>query len=428
MTKIQQINARQILDSRGFPTVEAEVLLSTGIIGRGMVPSGASTGTYEALELRDGGSEYLGKGVRTAVANIQEYLAPMLVGRSALEQLEIDHAMIALDGTPNKAKFGANAILAVSLAVAHAAAKSQEQAFYNYIHTIYQPNGPLTLPVPMMNVINGGAHADNSVDIQEFMIMPWGASSFSEAVRYGVEVFHALKSLLKKAGLPTAVGDEGGFAPDLSSDTAALDLLMQAIETAGLKPGTDVSLALDVASSEFFKDDYYVLQQGQQKLTSTQLVDHFVSLVQQYPIISIEDPLAEDDWQGWAYMTQSLGKQIQIVGDDLFVTNPEKLTRGIEQKIANAILIKMNQIGTLSETLETIRLAEESGYNTVISHRSGETEDCTIADLAVATNAGQIKTGSMCRSERVAKYNQLLRIEEQLGGKAKFLGRKCIKG
>lgn len=428
MAKIQQIHARQILDSRGLPTVEAEVLLSNGIIGRGMVPSGASTGTYEALELRDGGSQYLGKGVRTAVTNIQEHLAPMLVGRSAMEQLEIDHAMIALDGTPNKAKFGANAILGVSLAVAHAASQSQEQDFYSYIHTMYNPKGPLTLPVPMMNVINGGAHADNSVDIQEFMIMPWGASSFSEAVRYGVEIFHALKSLFKKAGLPTAVGDEGGFAPDLPSDIAALDLLMQAIELTGLKPGNDVSLALDVASSEFFKDEQYILQQGQQKLSNIQLVEHFVSLVDQYPIISIEDPLAEDDWDGWAYMTQSLGKKIQIVGDDLFVTNSEKLTRGIEQNIANAILIKMNQIGTLSETLKTIKLAQDNNFNTVISHRSGETEDCSIADLAVATNAGQIKTGSMCRSERVAKYNQLLRIEEQLGGKAKFLGPKCIKG
>lgn len=432
MAKIQQVSARQILDSRGLPTVEAQVLLSDGIEGRGIVPAGASTGVNEALELRDGGQRYLGKSVQRAVENIKEHIAPMLVGRSASAQLDIDHAMIALDGTPNKEKLGANAILAVSLAIAHAAANSAHCPLYTYLHSIYETKSHMSLPVPLMNIINGGAHADNGLDIQEYMIVPGGAATYSEAVRYGVEIFYALKALLRSKGLVTAVGDEGGFAPNLTDDHAALDCIMEAIIQAGLRPGVDVCLALDVASSQFFKQEQakYILQGGALQLSAAELSEYFAKMAKAYPIISLEDPLAEDDWQGWQHLTELLGAKLQLVGDDLFCTNTQLLQRGIEMHAANAILIKMNQIGTLTETFAALKLAQHAGYNCIISHRSGETEDCTIADLAVATHAGQIKAGSLCRSERVAKYNQLLRIEEQLGGKAKFSGFsvfKCLK-
>lgn len=423
MPQIKQIIAREIIDSRGMPTVESEVLLANGCVGRGVVPSGVSTGSREALELRDAGPRYMGKGVTKAVANIVDRIQPVLLGRSALEQLDIDQSIIALDGTTNKDNFGANAILAVSLAVAHAAANYTRQPLYTYLHSIFDAAGAYSLPVPMMNIINGGAHADNNLDIQEFMIVPHGAASFKEALRYGVEVFYALKKLLKQKNLQTSVGDEGGYAPNLANHAAALEIILGAIEAAGFKAGKEISLALDLASSEFFAAGTYNLTSEDKKLTSLQMIEYLESMVKQYPIISLEDALAEDDWLGWQELTKKLGHKIQLVGDDLFVTNTKLLSRGINEKVANAILIKMNQIGTISETFAAINMAKVANYKCVISHRSGETEDTTIADLAVATNSGQIKTGSLSRSERIAKYNQLLRIEEQLGNKAVYAGK-----
>lgn len=424
MTTIKAIYAREIIDSRGNPTVEADVVLKSGILGRASVPSGASTGTREALELRDGDAKrYLGKGVLQAVANIQTIIQPALIGQSVEEQQLVDQIMLELDGTDNKRKLGANALLAVSLAVAKAAALSHRVGLYQYLGG---DDGPYTLPVPMMNIINGGAHADNTVDIQEFMIMPVGAQTFSEALRYGTEIFHVLKQILKQRGLSTAVGDEGGFAPNLPSNQAALDIILQAIEQAGFRAGHDIYLALDVASSEFYKDGKYCLAAEDKYLTSIEFCDFLASWVKQYPIISIEDGMAEKDWDGWAYLSQQLGKKIQLVGDDLFVTNSKILEKGINQGIANSILIKLNQIGTLTETLAAIGLARQANYTSVISHRSGETEDTTIADLAVATAAGQIKTGSLCRTDRMAKYNQLLRIEAELGRKAIYAGRNAF--
>ncbi|GGM92681.1 enolase [Thermus composti] len=418
MTTIVAVTAREVLDSRGFPTVEAEVELEGGARGRAMVPSGASTGTHEALELRDGGRRYLGKGVRRAVENILERIAPELIGMDALDQEGVDRAMLALDGTPNKANLGANAILAVSLAVARAAAEALGLPLYRYLGGVQG----VVLPVPLMNVINGGKHADNRVDFQEFMLVPAGAERFSEALRMGAEVFHTLKGVLKEKGYSTNVGDEGGFAPDLRSNEEAVELLLLAIERAGYTPGKEVSLALDPAASELYREGRYHLEGEGKVLSSEEMVAFWEAWVEKYPILSIEDGLAEDDWEGWRLLTERLGKKVQLVGDDLFVTNPERLRMGIERGVANAILVKVNQIGTLSETLEAIRLAQRSGYKAVISHRSGETEDSFIADLAVAVNAGQIKTGSLSRSDRLAKYNQLLRIEEALGGAARYLG------
>ncbi len=422
MSVILDVVGREILDSRGNPTVEAEVHLEDGSIGRAAVPSGASTGAHEALERRDGGARYGGKGVQSAVEAINGEIFDALSGLDALAQREIDQVLIDLDGTPDKSRLGANAILAVSLATAHAAAQSLGLPLYRYL------GGPMArlLPTPMMNVLNGGAHADNAVDLQEFMIMPVSASTFADALRMGVEVYHALKAALKEKGLSTAIGDEGGFAPELKSSRAALDLLVAAIEKAGYAPGEDVVLALDAAASEFYRDGTYHLAGEGRVLKADEMVRYYEELVASYPIVSIEDGCAEDDWEGWKQLTAALGERCQLVGDDLFVTNPERLARGIEEEVANAILIKLNQIGTLSETLETIELAQRSGYATVISHRSGETEDVTIADLAVATNAGQIKTGAPCRSERVAKYNQLLRIEEELDTVAEFAGRAAL--
>ena len=412
---IDTVVAREVLDSRGTPTVEAEVLLEGGASGRAMVPSGASTGAHEAHELRDGGSRYGGKGVLQAVNNIEEKIAPALCGLSALDQGAVDAAMLELDGSDNKSALGANAILAVSLATARAAANGVGLPLYRYL------GGPMAtlLPVPLMNVINGGAHAANSLDFQEFMVVPHGAPSFREALRMGTEVFHTLKGLLQERGMSTAVGDEGGFAPDLGNDAAG-DLLVQAIEKAGYRPGDQISLALDVASTEFFKDGRYAFDGG--SYSSAEMVDQLARLVSRYPIVSIEDGVAEDDWDGWALLTQRLGSSVQLVGDDLFVTNTSRLQRGIDLGVANSILIKVNQIGSLSETLQAIDLAGRAGYTSVISHRSGETEDTTIADLAVASRAGQIKTGSLSRSERVAKYNQLLRIEDELGSQARYAG------
>ena len=412
---IDTVVAREVLDSRGTPTVEAEVLLEGGASGRAMVPSGASTGAHEAHELRDGGSRYGGKGVLQAVNNIEEKIAPALCGLSALDQGAVDAAMLELDGSDNKSALGANAILAVSLATARAAANGIGLPLYRYL------GGPMAtlLPVPLMNVINGGAHAANSLDFQEFMVVPHGAPSFREALRMGTEVFHTLKGLLQERGMSTAVGDEGGFAPDLGNDAAG-DLLVQAIEKAGYRPGDQISLALDVASTEFFKDGRYAFDGG--SYSSAEMVDQLARLVSRYPIVSIEDGVAEDDWDGWALLTQRLGSSVQLVGDDLFVTNTSRLQRGIDLGVANSILIKVNQIGSLSETLQAIDLAGRAGYTSVISHRSGETEDTTIADLAVASRAGQIKTGSLSRSERVAKYNQLLRIEDELGSQARYAG------
>ena len=418
MTTIVGGRAREVLDSRGFPTVEAEVELEGGARGRAMVPSGASTGTHEALELRDGGKRYLGKGVRRAVENVNERIAPELVGMDALDQEGVDRAMLELDGTPNKANLGANAVLAVSLAVARAAAEALGLPLYRYLGGVQG----VTLPVPLMNVINGGKHADNRVDFQEFMLVPAGAGSFAEALRIGAEVFHTLKAVLKEKGYSTNVGDEGGFAPDLRSNEEAVELLLLAIERAGYTPGQEVSLALDPATSELYRDGKYHLEGEGKVLSSEEMVAFWEAWVEKYPIRSIEDGLAEDDWEGWRLLTERLGGKVQLVGDDLFVTNPERLRAGIERGVANAILVKVNQIGTLSETLEAIRLAQRSGYRAVISHRSGETEDSFIADLAVAVNAGQIKTGSLSRSDRLAKYNQLLRIEEELGRAARFLG------
>jgi len=420
MSEIVDVYAREILDSRGNPTLEVEVFLESGAFGRAAVPSGASTGEREALELRDGDkSRYLGKGVLKAVDNVNDVIADELIGMDADDQVGIDMKMIAMDGTEYKSKLGANAILGVSLAVAKAAADEAGLPLYKYIGGA----GARELPLPMMNIINGGAHADNNVDIQEFMIMPAGAQNFAEALRMGAEIFHALKSVLKSKGYNTAVGDEGGFAPNLKSNEEALEVIVEAIVNAGYRPGEDVLLALDVASSELFKDGKYTLENETQKIkTADEMVDFYENLVNKYPIISIEDGMAENDWEGWKKLTERLGKRIQIVGDDLFVTNPAILREGIKQGIANSILIKLNQIGTLTETLEAIEMAKRAGYTTVISHRSGETEDTTLADLAVAVNAGQIKTGSLCRTDRVAKYNQLLRIEDELDTCALFRG------
>ena len=414
---IDTIMAREVLDSRGNPTVEAEVLLEGGAIGRSIVPSGASTGAHEAHELRDGGKRYMGKGVIKAVGHIEEKIAPALCGLSSLDQATVDYVMKQLDDTDNKSNLGANSILAVSMATARAAANGLGLPLYRYL------GGPMSslLPVPLMNVINGGAHAANNLDFQEFMLVPHGAESFREALRMGAEVFHTLKDLLSQRGLSTAVGDEGGFAPNLESNKAAGDLLMHAIEQAGFIPGEQISLALDVASTEFYDEGKY--SYGGHSYSSEEMIEELAGLVNSYPIISIEDGLAEDDWDGWGLLTKKLGKSVQLVGDDLFVTNSVRLQRGIDENIANSILIKVNQIGSLTETLEAIELASRSGYTTVISHRSGETEDTTIADLSVATKSGQIKTGSLSRSERVAKYNQLLRIEDELGSQATYAGR-----
>lgn len=424
--QITDIRAREILDSRGNPTVEADVTLASGVIGRACAPSGASTGSREALELRDGDkNRYLGKGVKKAVANINSQIRSALVDTNAADQQSVDRVLIELDGSENKANLGANATLAVSLAVAKAAAIAQRLPLYQYIANL-RGQTALSMPVPMMNILNGGAHADNTVDIQEFMIEPVGFDSFSEALRAGAEIFHALKAVLKAQGLSTSVGDEGGFAPNLRSNEEAIAAILQAIEKAGYTAGKDIYLALDCAASEFYKDKKYVLAGENKSFDSVQFADYLVSLCRQYPIISIEDGLEESDWDGWAYLTQQLGKKAQLVGDDLFVTNPKILQEGIDRGVANAILIKYNQIGTLSETLDAIYLAKQNGYATVISHRSGETEDSFIADLAVGTAAGQIKTGSLCRSDRVAKYNQLLRIEQQVTaafrGRAEFIG------
>jgi enolase 1/2/3 len=421
MSAITGVYGREILDSRGFPTVEVEIQLESGAWGRAAVPSGASTGKREAAELRDGdGQRYRGKGVQHAVRNVEETIAPEIDGMEASEQAAIDQALLELDGTPNKSALGANAILAVSLAVARAAADDAGLPLYAYLGGV----GGRLLPVPMMNVINGGAHADNGIDFQEFMLVPAGADSFSNALRMGVEVFHVLKEILKSKKLSTGVGDEGGFAPALSSNTAALDLLMEAIETAGYRPGDDVALALDIAASEFAEDNgRYRLRRENVVLNADEMVGRYEALVERYPIVSIEDGLGEDDWAGWALLTKRLGGRVQLVGDDLFVTNPAIIQQGIQKSIANAVLVKVNQVGTLTETMQAIELSKRAAYGTVISHRSGETEDTFVADLAVAVNAGQIKTGSLARSERTAKYNQLLRIEEELGHAASWPGR-----
>jgi len=424
MTAIIDIKGREILDSRGNPTVEVDVILESGAMGRAAVPSGASTGAHEAVELRDGGARYKGKGVLKAVAAVNDDLFDLLSGMESEEQVVLDRMMCDLDGTPNKSRLGANAILGVSLAIAKATANELELPLFRYV------GGPLarTLPVPMMNIINGGAHADNPIDIQEFMIMPVAASSIAEAVRMGAEVFHTLKAGLKDAGHNTNVGDEGGFAPALGSATGALDFIMKAIEKAGYRPGEDIYLALDAASTEFYKDGKYIMAGEGRTLDASGMVAYYSDLVKRYPIISIEDGMAEDDWAGWKALTDALGAKVQLVGDDLFVTNSTRLRDGIKQGAANSILVKVNQIGSLTETLEAVELAHKSGYTAVMSHRSGETEDATIADLAVATNCGQIKTGSLARSDRVAKYNQLIRIEEILGTAAKYAGRSILKG
>jgi enolase len=420
MSEIIKIQAREILDSRGNPTVEVDVYLSSGVMGRAAVPSGASTGSREALERRDGDkNRYKSKGVLCALDVIHDVISPALIGGSALNQQAIDDMLITLDGTKNKDNLGANAMLGVSLAVSKAAAKHKGLALHDYYAELYHPERGQVLPTPMMNVINGGEHADNNLDIQEFMIMPYGALSLSEAVRMGSEIFHTLKGLLNKQGLNTAVGDEGGFAPNLKSNEEALTLLMEAIKQAGYEAGKEVGIALDCAASEFYKDGTYDFSGENRKLNQAELVDYYVDICERYPIISIEDGLAEDDWDGWALMTEKLGDKLQIVGDDLFVTNAEILQKGIDKQVANSILIKVNQIGTLSETLKTMRLAEDNGYSCVVSHRSGETEDTTIADLAVGTGCGQIKTGSLSRSDRVAKYNQLMRIESVISEYAK---------
>jgi len=421
--KIRTVQAREILDSRGNPTVEVEVILSDGSRGSAAVPSGASTGTHEALELRDGKKRYGGKGVLKAVEHVNGEIAKALRGRDGSKQEQLDRLMIELDGTPNMRRLGANAILGVSLAIAKAAATAKRVALYEYLGG----KTARTLPVPLMNVINGGAHADNSVDLQEFMVAPVGARTFAEALRMGAETFHALKKVLRKKSYATAVGDEGGFAPQLRSNQEAIDILLQAIEGAGYKPGQQIALALDAAASEFYENGEYVFRKsGGKRRSSKQMIGYYSSWTSRYPIVSIEDGLSEDDWDGWKNLSTALGDRVQLVGDDLFVTNPQRLQHGIELGIANSILIKLNQIGTLTETLETIALAKRAGYTTVISHRSGETEDVTIADLAVAVNAGQIKTGSLCRAERTAKYNQLLRIEERLGKRAIYPGHACF--
>jgi len=423
MTTITQIHAREILDSRGNPTLEAEITLADGSVGRAAVPSGASTGTKEAVELRDGDrTRYLGKGVQKAVANVNGPIAQALAGFDAADQAGLDKRLIDLDGTENKGRLGANALLGVSLAAAHATAASRKQTLWQSLANGRAP----VLPVPMMNIINGGAHADNNVDLQEFMVLPVGFDSFSEALRSGTEIFHALKSVLKGKGLSTAVGDEGGFAPDLRSNAEALDTILEAIGKAGYRAGEDVLLGLDVASSEFFENGKYNLTGEGKRLTSEQFTDFLADWCREYPIVTIEDGMAEDDWAGWKLLTERLGEKVQLVGDDLFVTNPKIFREGIDQRVANAILIKVNQIGTLTETLEAIAMADAAKYAAIVSHRSGETEDTTIADIAVATTATQIKTGSLCRSDRVAKYNQLLRIEQQLGAAAKYAGRDAF--
>ncbi len=416
MTAIANILGREVLDSRGNPTVEVEILLESGAHGRAIVPSGASTGQHEAVELRDGGKRFLGKGVLQAVANVNNEICDAIIGLDALDQRAVDHKMISLDGTENKSRLGANAILGVSLAVARAAASARNLPLYKSIGG----DNANTLPVPMMNVLNGGVHADNNIDLQEFMIMPIGATRFSEGLQWGVETYHTLKSLLRAKGLSTAVGDEGGFAPNLANNEEAIEFLVDAITRAGFKPGVDIAIALDPAMSELYNDSRYHLAGENKIFTSDQLVDWWTSLVNKYPIVSIEDAMAQDDWEGWATLSSALGSRIQLVGDDLFVTNTKRLQQGIDKKIANSVLIKVNQIGTLTETLDTVSLASKNGYTCVMSHRSGETEDSTIADLAVATNCGQIKTGAPARSDRVAKYNQLLRIEQDLGLNAKF--------
>jgi enolase len=435
-TKITRVHARQVLDSRGNPTVEADVLLESGAFGRAAVPSGASTGEHEALELRDGDkSKYLGKGVLKAVANVNSEIAKAVTGTDAADQRALDHKMITLDGTPTKSRLGANAILAVSMAGARAAAVAVKQPLYKYLSRYSTDTSANLLPVPMMNILNGGAHADSSVDFQEFMAMPVGAPSFSEALRWGVEVFHALKAALKKHGYSTAVGDEGGFAPSCKSNEEAIQIVLEAITAAGYKPGEQVSIALDPAASEFYDkaSGKYVFKKSDQSVhSSAEMAAYWTTWVERYPIVSLEDGMAEDDWSGWKALTQSVGsktskKKIQLVGDDLFVTNTERLSRGINEGIANSILIKLNQIGSVTETIDAIELARKAGYNSVISHRSGETEDTFIADLAVATAAGQIKTGSGSRTDRIAKYNQLLRIEEELGAAARFNGKAPLK-
>jgi enolase len=424
MSEIVKVHAREIIDSRGNPTLEADVELASGVVGRACVPSGASTGSREALELRDGDKKrYVGKGVLKAIENVNKEIAKKVIGQDAEEQSKIDRLMIDLDGTENKERLGANAILSVSLAVAKAAAKEKGLPLFRYLGG----EAPFIMPLPMMNILNGGSHADNNVDIQEFMILPTGAPNVREAIRYGAEVFHALKKILKDRGLATGVGDEGGYAPNLPSNHAAIEMILLAIETAGYKAGKDMYLGLDVAASEFYRDGKYHLESEKRSLTNEEFADYLTNMTKQYPLISIEDGMDESDWAGWRMLTDKLGDKIQIVGDDLFVTNTKILKRGIQEKIANAILIKFNQIGTLTETLAAIQMAKDAGYNAVISHRSGETEDTTIADLAVATNAGQIKTGSLCRTDRVAKYNQLIRIEEMLGDQAIFFGERLLK-
>jgi enolase len=422
MSQIERVHARQILDSRGNPTVEVEVALRSGAHGHAAVPSGASTGEFEATELRDGGERWGGKGVARAVANVDGEIASAVLGIDAADQQGLDRALVELDGTPNKSRLGANAILGVSLAAAHAQAAEEGMALWRYLGG----EAAGVLPVPMMNVLNGGAHADNAVDFQEFMIVPLGAASFSECLRMGVEVFHALKRTLHERGLSTAVGDEGGFAPDLASNEDALKMLVAGIEAAGYEPGEQVAIALDPATSELFEGGAYVLEHERRTLAPAELADYWAQLAERYPIVSIEDGMAEEDWDGWKTLTERLGERVQLVGDDLFVTNTQRLRRGIELGVGNSILVKVNQIGTLTETLDAIAMAREAGYSAVMSHRSGETEDVTIADLAVATGCGQIKTGAPSRSDRVAKYNQLLRIEEQLGGDARFPGRDAF--
>ncbi len=427
MSTIEAVHARQILDSRGNPTIEVEVTLENDYVGRAAVPSGASTGEFEAVELRDGGEAYLGKGVTQAVANVNGEIRDALLGFDVTDQAGLDKLMIELDGTDNKGRLGANAILGVSLAAARAAAAMENRPLYSYLGDMYGESDPSLLPVPMMNVLNGGAHADNSVDFQEFMVMPAGTASFSECLRVGTEVFHSLKKILSGHGLATAVGDEGGFAPDLSSNEAALEMLIEGIEAAGYKPGEEVFIALDPATSEIFENGVYLLEHENRDLSPEEMAAYWQSAAERFPIVSIEDGMDEEDWDGWKLLTEKLGGSVQLVGDDLFVTNPARLKRGIELGVGNSILVKVNQIGTLTETLEAIRMAADAGYTAVISHRSGETEDTTIADLAVATGAGQIKTGAPSRSDRVAKYNRLLRIEEELGEKARFGGTSVLK-
>ena len=426
MHTIKHIIGREILDSRGNPTVEVDVILKDGSFGRAAVPSGASTGSHEAIELRDGGTRYGGKGVQKAVMNVNTLILKALKGKS-FNQKNLDHMIIELDGTKNKGKLGANAILGVSLAFSHAAAKSEGKPLYKYFATIAKTGKPMSLPLPMMNILNGGKHAENSTDLQEFMIMPVGAKNFSHALQMGAEVFHSLKKILHKRGLNTSVGDEGGFAPSLPSNEAAIEVILEASQAAGYKPGKDIAIAIDGAATELYKDGKYDLASEKRKLSSAQMVDFYASWLKKFPIVSIEDGFSEDDWEGWKLVTKNIGKKVQIVGDDLFVTNIERLERGIKEKAGNSILIKLNQIGTVSETIDAIKMAQKAGMTAVVSHRSGETEDVTISHFVVGLGCGQIKTGSLCRSERVAKYNELLRIEEALGKKAMFVGKNAFK-